>query len=226
MGKVIEAIETVFTQRPTPPRPPKATLRDLLDLDSRHNISEEDTGLGDVLRLLDVKTLRNLEHFLYEHLEEAIDRQYCTAYHFTYLCSVVGMTAAHSSLPPDDPILIGKPDTPSDEVIRTRRGYVVNLTSLKNALPFESSYIGSDRSENLKTPVLAAILAEALRAHYPRITDRAVEDTIEDVLKISRSMQKRWRERMDDVGMTWRKFTDAQLQDVAIGKRRGPKPRS
>jgi hypothetical protein len=226
MDEVIEAIEMVFAQRPTPPRPPKATLRDLLDLDSRHNISETDTELGDVLRLLDVKTLGNLEHFLNEHHEEAIDRQYCTEYHYGYLRSVVGQTAAYSSLPPDDPLLLGEPDTPSGEVIRTSRGYVVDLAALNNALPLKVTYIGGGHSVNLKTPILAAILAEALRQNYPRITERALEDTIEEVLGVPRSRQKRWRKRMEEVGMTQGRFSDAQLQDVAVGKRRGPKPQS
>jgi len=78
-------------------------LRDLLDLDSRYDISEGDTDLGDVLRLLDAKTVCNLLFFRKEDHREAIDRQYCTEYHYGYLCSVVGMTAAYSSLPPDDP---------------------------------------------------------------------------------------------------------------------------
>ena len=225
MDEVIQAIEIVFAQRPTPPRPPKATLRDLLDLDSRYDISEGDTDLGDVLRLLDAKTVGNLKHFLKEHHQEAIDRQYCTEYHYGYLCSVVGMTAAYSSLPPDDPPLLGKPDTPSGEVIRTRRGYVVDLAALNTALPFEAAYIGSGRSVNLKTPLSAAVLAEELRQNYPRITERAIEDTIEEVLGVPHSTQKRWRKRMEGLGRPGR-ISDAQLQDVAVGKRRGPKPQS
>ncbi len=224
MDKVTEAIETVFTQRPTPPRPPQATLRDLLDLKTRYDIGETDTDLGAVLTRLDAKTLGNLEHFLKEHREEAIDRRYCTEYQYTYLLSQAGWRAAHTSLPPDDPLLLGKPDTPSGEVIRTRRGYVVDLAALNNVLPFEAAYTSSGRSKNLKTPVLAAKLTAALRQDYPRITERAIEDTIEEVLGVSRSTQKRWRERMEEVGMTHWQFGDAQLQDVAVGKRRGRKP--
>ena len=224
MDKVTEAIETVLTQRPTPQRPNKATLRDLLDLNTRYDIGDTDTDLGAVLTRLDAKTLGNLEHFLKEHRKEAIDRQYCREYRYTYLLSQAGWRAAYTSLPPDDPLLLGKPDTPSGEVIRTRRGYVVDLAALNNALPFEANYIGGGRSVNLKTPVSAAKLAEYLRQNYPRITERAMEDTIEEVLGVSRSTQKRWRERMEEVGMTPWQFSDAQLQDVAVGKRRGRKP--
>jgi hypothetical protein len=207
MGKVTEAIETVFAQRPSPQRPNKATLRDLLGLESRKDISEENTELGAVLRLLDAKTLENLTHFLEEHREEELDRQYCSGHQYTYLCSVVGMRAARVPLPPDMPLLSEKPDTPSGEVIHTRRGYVVDLAALNNVLPFEVAYTSSGRSKNLKTPVLAAKLAAALRQ-----------------LGVSRSTQKRWHERMEEVGMTHWQFSDAQLQNVAIGKRRGPKP--
>jgi hypothetical protein len=224
MGKVIEAIEIVFTQRPTPPRPPKATLRDLLDLDTRYRLFEKDTDLGAVLTRLDAQTLGNLNRFLQEHREEELDRQYCSGYQYTYLCSEVFIRAARVPLPPDMPRLSEKPDTPSDEVIHTRRGYVVDLAALNNVLPFEAAYTSSGRSKNLKTPVLAAILAAALRQDYPRITERAIEDTIEEVLGVPRSTQKRWRERMEEVGMTHWPISDAQLQDVAIGKRRGPKP--
>jgi hypothetical protein len=224
MGKATEAIEMVFAQKPTPLRPPKATLRDLLDLDSRNDISESDTDLGDVLRLLDAKTLGTLEHFLKEHCEEAINRQYCSGYHYTYLCSVVGMAAAHSSLPLDKPLPFGKADTPSGEVIRTRRGYVVDLASPNNAPSVEIAYIGSGRRVNLKTPIEMLGLADALREHDPRITQRAIEDTIEEVLRVPRSTQKWWRKRMEEVGMTREKFSDAQLQYVVLGKRRGPKP--
>jgi hypothetical protein len=191
MDKVIEAIEIVFTQRPTPPRPPKATLRDPLDLDTRYDIWEKDTDLGAVLARLDAKTLGNLEHFLKEHREEAMDRPYWHQY--TYLCSQVGMRAAYTSLPPDKPLPLGKPDTPSDEVIRTRRGYVVDRAALNNALLFEAAYTSSARSEKLKTPLLAAILAEALRQNYPRITERAIEDTIEEVIG-SYIPRSPWRE--------------------------------
>jgi len=111
-------------------------------------------------------------------------------------------------------------------VIHTRRGYVVCLAAPNNAASLEIAYIGSGRRVNLKTPIEMLGLADALREHDPRITQRAIEDTVEEVLEVPRSTQKWWRKRMEEVGMTRERISDAQLQYVVLGKRRGPKPQS
>jgi hypothetical protein len=200
-----------------------------LDLDTSKDAREENTELGAVLRRLDTKTLENLTHFLEEHREEELDRQYCSGHQYTYLCSVVGMWAARAPLPPlppDKPLLSENPDTPAGGVIHTSRGYVVGLAALNNTPSFEAAYTSSGRSKNLKTPIEMLRLADALREHDPHITQRAIEDTVEEVLGVPRSTQKWWRKRMDEVGMTLERFSPAQLQYVVLGKRRGPKPQS
>jgi hypothetical protein len=230
MDKITEAIETVFTQRPRPQRPYKATLRDLFDLDSRNGGQNEDSDRGAALGCLDAKTLGRLRDFLEERREEAIDKQYCDEHQYKDLRTTVGVMATLTSLPADKPPVPEKQDSPAPlgVVIHTSRGYVVNLDALNNAIPFDATahYTGSGRTENLKTPVLAAVLAEALRQQHPRISDRAVEDTVEEVLGVPRSKQKRWHKRMEEAGMTWRRFTTDQLQYVALGKTRGGKRKS
>jgi hypothetical protein len=230
MDKITEAIETVFTQRPRPQRPYKATLRDLFDLDSRNGGQNEDSDRGAALGCLDAKTLGRLRDFLEERREEAIDKQYCDEHQYKDLRTTVGVMATLTSLPADKPPVPEKQDSPAPlgVVIHTSRGYVVNLDALNNAIPFDATahYTSSGRTENLKTPVLAAVLAEALRQQHPRISDRAVEDTVEEVLGVPRSKQKRWHKRMEEAGMTWRRFTTDQLQYVALGKTRGGKRKS
>ena len=228
MDKVTEAIETVFTHRPSPQRPYKATLWDLFDLDSRNGGWKKYHDRGAVLGRLDAKTLATLRDFLEEHKEEAINRR--GALQYEDLRGAVGVQASLASLSPGKSLLAQEHDAPdpSDAVIHTSRGYAVNLNALNNAIPFDAAahYTSSGRTENMKTPLLAAILAEALRQQHPRVPKREVEDTIEEVLGVSRSTQQRWHKRMEEVGMTWRSFNADQLQYVTLGKKRGAKHKS
>jgi hypothetical protein len=230
MDQVTLAIDKVFKQRPTSSHPYKATLRDLIDLDSQNGDWKKYSDRGAALMRLDAPTLRKLRSFLEEHHEEAIDREYCNELQYQELCTTVGLLATFAALPPDKPLVAAEQGTPATTgaVTRTSRGHVINLAALSSALPFDASahYRGSGRDVNLKTPVLAAMLAEALRQQYPRASEREIEDTIEEVLGASRSTQRRWRERMEEVGMTWRSFTGDQLHYVALGKPRGPKRES
>jgi hypothetical protein len=230
MDIVTQAIEKVFKQRPAPKRPHKAILRDLIDLDPHNGGWKKFSDRGAALRRLDAQTLRKLRSFLEEHQNEAIAREYCAELQYQELCTTVGLLATFASLPPDTPLVAAEQDSPGPigAVIQTSRGHVVNLAALNNALPFDASahYKGSGRDVNLKTPVLAAMLAEALRQQYPRASEREIEDTIEEVLGASRSTQRRWRERMEEVGMTWRSFRGDQLHYVALGETRGPKRES
>ena len=225
MDKVTGAIEKVFAQRPTPQRPHKATLWDLFGLDTLNGGWKKFHDRGAALGRLDAKTLATLRDFLEEHEEEAINRH--GALEYEDLRAAVGVDASLASLPPDKPLLGQEGDAlgPSDTVIHTSRGHVVNVGALDNAIPFDGAayYTRSGRTESTKTPLLVAILAEALRQRYPGASKRAIEDTIEEVLGVPRSRQKRWHNRMEEVGMTWRSFTGGQLQYVALGGKRGAK---
>ncbi len=222
MDKVTGAIEAVFAQRPAPHQPYKATLRDLFDLDSRNGGWNKPSDRGAVLERLDAKTLSKLRDRLEEEEEKATN--YCGWHRYQDLRSTVGVMAMVSSLPTGT-LFAPKEDTPlpSEAVIHTSRGYVVNLKLLNSAIPFDhvAYYTRRGSGRNLKTPVLAAALAEALKRQPRHITEREIEDTIEEALGVSRSKQQRWRKRMEEVGMTWRRFTADQVEYVALGDKRG-----
>lgn len=227
MDEVIKAIETVFAQRPTPQRPRKATLWDLFSLEAHNGSWKKFSDRGAVLMRLDAKTLRKLRGWLEAYKERAIEDHGRNEYASVY--RTVSLNAALSSLPANKPLVLEKQSTPlpSDTVIHTSRGYVVNLNRLNSIAPFdaEAHYTSSGRNQNLKTPVLAALLADALRQQQRYVSDREIEDTIEETLKVPRTTQKQWVKRMEEVGMTWRRFTPHQLEYVVRGKKRGRSPK-
>jgi hypothetical protein len=64
---------------------------------------------------------------------------------------------------------------------------------------------------------------EELRQERRHVTEREIEQTIENELGVSRTTQQRWSDRMKEVGMTWDRFTTDQLEYVALGEKRGPR---
>jgi hypothetical protein len=99
MDKVTEAIETVFTQRPTPQRPYKATLRDLFDLNSRNGSWKKYSDRRAALMCLDATTLTKLRDRIEENRDRAVQRYGYDKWH--ELRTLVGLEAFLSQLPPD-----------------------------------------------------------------------------------------------------------------------------
>ena len=102
MDKVVEAIETVFAQRPTPQRPHKAVLWDLFTLDPGNGGWKKFSDRGAALMRLDTKTLGKLRGWLEEQEEEAINRYDEQQYKSLY--GTVSLNFALSSLPYDAPL--------------------------------------------------------------------------------------------------------------------------
>jgi hypothetical protein len=225
VATVIEAIERVFAQRPTPQRPGKATLWDLFGLDSHNSGWKKYSDRGAALMRLDAKTLNKLRDWLEAHEERAVEHHKHTPNQYADLYRTVSLIADMKSLPSDKPLVPKKQGIhlPSDAVTHTSRGYVVNLNLLNSIIPFDAvaHYTTSGRAENLKTPILAALLAETLRQQQRHISDREIENTIEETLEVPRTTQKKWFKRMEEVGMTWRGFTPDQLEYVVLGEKRG-----
>ena len=203
MDEVIATIELVFTQRPTPQRPDKAVLWDLFDLDSFNDGWKKYSDRGAVLMRLDAKTLHKLRDWLEEHKEEAIERY--DERQYRCLHRDVSLNASLGSLPPDKLLFSKEPCTDSrfDAVAYyTQRG----------------------TSRDLSLPIRAIRRAEELRRQeYRHVTEREIEQTIEKEFGVSRTTQKRWSNRMKEVGMTWYSFTTDQLEYVALGEKRGPR---
>jgi hypothetical protein len=202
MEKVITAIETVFVQRPTPQRPHKAVLWDLFDLDSSNGGWKKYSDRGAVLGRLDAGTLCKLRDWLEEQKHEAIERY--DERQYKNLHNDVSLMAALSSLPPD--------------IDLSTKGQGTGLP-----LDAVAYYTRSGTSRDLSLPILAAQRAEELRQQRRHVTEREIEQTIEEEFGIARTTQKRWSERMKEVGMTWYSFTSDQLEYVALGKPRGPR---
>ena len=204
MDKVTETIEMVFTQRPTPQRPHKATLRDLFDLDSDNGGWKKYSDRGAALMRLDAKTLCKLGDFLEGRAQEAIDDYGHSQY--TSLHSDVRFNATWKALPPDKPLLPERQSTP---------------------LPLDAMahYVNSGRPVNLMIPVLAAALKEALDQQQGYLSYRTKAKIIEEKLDVPRTTLQDWFRRMEEVGMTWRKFTADQLSYAALGKKRGAPPK-
>jgi hypothetical protein len=201
MDEAIKDIETVFAQRPAPQHPRKATLWDLFSLDSSNGGWKKYSDRGAVLMRLDAKTLRKLRDWLEEHKQEAIEHY--DEHRYKYLHNNVSLFAAFSSLPPDKPLLPEEAGTDSwfDAVAHyTKRG----------------------TSRDLTLPIRAAARAEELRQERRHVTEREIEQTIESEFGVPRTTQKRWSDRMKEVGMTWYRFTTDQLEYVALGEKRGP----
>lgn len=200
--EVIAIIEMVFAQRPTPPRPDKAVLWDLFDLDSSNGGWKKYSDRGAVLMRLDAKTLRKLKDWLEEHKQEAIERY--NERQYKYLHDDVSLMAALNSLPPDKPLLPEEPSTDSgfDAVAHyTRRG----------------------TSRYLNPIILVARKAEELRQEQRHYTQREIEQIIENELGVPRTTQQRWSDRMKEIGITWYSFTTDQLEYVALGVKRRPR---
>jgi len=200
--RVIASIEMVFEQRPTPQRPDKAVLWDLFGLDPYNGGWKKYSDRGAVLMRLDAKTLRKLRDWLEEYKQEAIERY--DERQYKHLHDEVSLLAALSSLPPDKPLLPEDLDTGSryDAVAHyTRRG----------------------TSRDLSLPIRAASRAEELRQERRHLTEREIEQTIENELGVPRTTQQRWSNRMKEVRMTWHRFTLDQLEYVALGEKRGPR---
>jgi len=202
MDEVNATIEMVFAQRPTPPRPDKAVLWDLFDLDSSNGGWKKYSDLGAVLMRLDAITLRKLRDWLKEHKQEAIERY--DERRYKILHEAVSLSSLPHDLPPDMPFFPEGQDT---------------------GLAFDAVayYTRRDTSRYLNPPILVARRAEELRQEQRHYTEREIEQIIEKELGVPRTTQKRWSDRMKEVGMTWDRFTPDQLEYVALGERRGPR---
>jgi hypothetical protein len=194
--RVIEAIQTL--------RPGKAVLWDLFTLNPHNGGPGEYSDLGKVLTRLDAKTLHKLIDWLDAKTEEALERYERSR--GEELCGRVRLTASMKALeeclPPDKALLPDNWSTP---------------------LPFDAAayYTSSGRAVDLTTPILAAALAEALDQQRGYISGRRKAEIIEEKLGVPRTTLHDWFQRMEEVGMTWHKFTADQLEYVALGKKRG-----
>jgi hypothetical protein len=154
---------------------------------------------------VDARTLSKLRAFLEEREHEAVgDYGYGQ---YVDLYSHVRLNASMKSLPHDEPLLSDNGST---------------------TLPFAgvacyTRIVG--RTVNLMTPVLAAALKEALDQQQGYFSDRTKAKIIEVKLDVPRTTLQDWFRRMEEVGMTWRKFTADQLSYVALGKKRGAPPK-
>ena len=196
--RVIAIIEMVFAQRPTSQRPDKAVLWDLFSLDSSSGGWKRYSDLGAVLGRLDAKTLRKLRDWLEEHEQEAIEHYDERRY------KLLHEAVSLSTLPPDmssSPERQGKGLASGAVAYYTRRG----------------------TSRDLYLPIRVASRTEELRQERRHVTEREIEQTIENELGVSRTTQQRWSDRMKEVGMTWDRFTTDQLEYVALGEKRGPR---
>jgi hypothetical protein len=197
---ITDAIEAMF-----PGEGAQRSLWDLFELNPHNGGWGKYSDRGEVLGRLDAKTLDKLRDWLAEHAEEAINRYGRNRYAGLY--STVSVLTRLESLPPDKSLRPGEQGT---------------------VLPFDAVavYKSSGRAVDLKTPILAAALAETLRKKRSYISERDVERTVEEELGVPRSTLKRWFQRMEEVGMTWRSFTTEQLEYVTLGNKRGMKPGS
>ena len=151
---------------------------------------------------LDAKTLPKLRDWLEEHKQEAVERY--DERRYKYLHDEVSLVAALNSLPPDKPLLPEEPGT------HLRFDAVAHYTS-------------RGTSRDLSLPIRVASRAEELRQERRHLTEREIQQTIENELGVPRTTQQRWSDRMEEVGMSWYSFTTDQLEYVALGEKRGPR---
>ena len=174
----------------------QASLWHLFELDP-HNCGEgKRSDRGECLSRLNAKTMIKIKHWLEQNKEEA--EKWYGHNRFIGLRADVGHLAFYSDLPPDRPLL---PEQPGPELaleamIHTRSG----------------------RAQDLVIPIKVQLLRQ--RRRYTSERELAKE------LGIPRSTLRDILGRMEEVNFSLEKSTPEELEYVALGETRGPKPKA
>ncbi len=108
MDEVIEAIEILFVESPTPQRPKKATLRDQFELDPDYARTGTHPELKEVIERLDPKTLGKIRDWLHDNCDRLVAEYGYSRW--GWLRFFFGFTAWAEQLPPGMQLLPDKED--------------------------------------------------------------------------------------------------------------------